>query len=75
MPTNFIKINYDIDAKEVKYHFACLFRAAPAAHGNSRARGQIGAAAGAYTTTIATQDLSHICDLLEACSNTESLTH
>ena len=35
----------------------CLFRAAPAAYGCSRARGQIGAAA------TATWDLSHICNL------------
>ena len=39
-----------------------LFRAAPAAHGSSQARGLIGAAAAAYT--IAT-----------ACDNAGSLTH
>ena len=29
----------------------------------------------AYTTTIATWDLSHICDLCHSCGNTGSLTH
>ena len=40
-----------------------IFMAAPAAYGSTQARGQIGAAAGAYTTATATLDLSHICDL------------
>ena len=33
------------------------------AYGVSQARGQTATAAGAYTTAIATHDLSHICDL------------
>ena len=39
----------------------CLFRATPAAHGRSQARGQIGAAACA--TATATADLRCVCDL------------
>ena len=37
--------------------------AAPAAYGNSQARGQIGAAAEAYASAMATPDLSHIYNL------------
>ena len=37
--------------------------AAPATYGSYQARGQIRAAAEAYTTATAMQDLSHICDL------------
>ena len=37
---------------------------APVACGHSQARGQIVATAAAYTTAIAIQDSSHICDLL-----------
>ena len=37
--------------------------AAPEGCGSSQARGQIGAAAAAYTTAMATVDLSSICDL------------
>ena len=40
--------------------------AAPAAYGNSWARGLIGAAAGAYAAGTATLDLSCICDLLRS---------
>ena len=44
--------------------FVCfLFTAAPEAFGNYQARGQIGAAAEAYTKATATLDLSCICDL------------
>ena len=38
--------------------------ATPEAYGSSWARGRIGAAAVAYTTATATQDLSCICNLL-----------
>ena len=41
----------------------CFLRAAPVAHGESQARGQIGAEAKAHTTATATPDPSHICDL------------
>jgi len=37
--------------------------AAPVAYRSSLARGQIRAPAEAYTTAMATPDLSHICDL------------
>ena len=43
--------------------FFLLFMAAPAAHGSSWARGRIRAVAVAYSTAMATLDLSHICDL------------
>ena len=43
--------------------FFFLFKAAHAAHGSSRARCQIGAAAEAYTTATATPDSSCLCDL------------
>ena len=42
------------------FFFCLFFRAAPVAHGGSQARGQLPA----YTTTIATQDLSHICNMV-----------
>ena len=41
----------------------CLFRAAPAAYGGSRARGLIWAITAAYTTATATPDLRQVCDL------------
>ena len=41
----------------------CLFRAAPAAHGGSQARGLIGPVVPAYTTATATPDPSHIFNL------------
>ena len=44
-----------------------LFTAAPVTYGNSQAKGWIGAAPAAETTTMATLDLSHICDL--CCSS------
>ena len=44
------------------FFFILLFRAAPAAYGSSQARGQTGATAASYTTAIATQDPSHVCD-------------
>ena len=37
--------------------------AAPVAYRSSRARGQIGAAAGAFATAMATLDPHHICEL------------
>ena len=40
-----------------------LFLATPMAYGSSRARGQIRAAAEAYTTAMATTDPNHISDL------------
>ena len=43
--------------------FFFLFTAAPEACGSSQARGQIEAAAEAYTTATATPDLSCICNL------------
>ena len=42
--------------------FVC-FMVASVAYGSSQARGQSRAAAVPYTTTLATLDLSHICDL------------
>ena len=47
----------------LSFFFFFLFRAAPMAYGSPQFRGQIGAAAGAYATAIATPDLSHICNL------------
>ena len=54
-------------AKSLKRNFFCLFRAAPAAHGSSQARGLTGAVAAGvhqqpYTTATAMQDLSRVCD-------------
>ena len=43
--------------------FWIFLTAAPAANGNSRARGRIRAAAMVYLTVVATLDPSHICDL------------
>ena len=40
-----------------------LFRAVPTAYGNSQARGESELQLLAYTTAIATQDLSSICNL------------
>ena len=37
--------------------------ATPVSYGSSQARGQIRAVAEAYTTAMATLDLSHICNL------------
>ena len=45
------------------YFYFFLFRAAPVAHGSSWARGPIRAAAKAYATATATQDLSCIYDI------------
>ena len=45
------------------FFFLFLFMAVPATHGSSQARGQSGAAAGAYTTATATPNLSHVCKL------------
>ena len=48
----------------LKPFFFLLFRAAPAAYGDSQVRGPNRAtAAGPHTTAIAMQDPSHICDL------------
>ena len=44
--------------------FFFLFMATPAAYASSQARIQIRAAAEAYTTATATQNPSHICNLL-----------
>ena len=43
--------------------FLFLFRAAPAAFGDSQAKGQIGAVAAGLATATAVQDPSHVCDL------------
>ena len=53
------------------------FMATPVAYESSWARGQIGPAAEAEAnaTTIATPDLSRICDLCCTCGNAGSLTH
>ena len=40
-----------------------FLKATPIAYGSSQARGQIWAAAEAYATAMAVQDLSQICDL------------
>ena len=61
--------------KNIKLSGFFFLMASPAAYGSSQARGQIRAAAVAYTTAKATPDLSYICDLAAACSNTGSLTH
>ena len=51
-------------------HFFCfwlfcflLFKAAPAAYGNSQARGQIGAVAASLCHSHTTPDPSSVCDL------------
>ena len=49
--------------------------AAPVAYGSSWARDQLGAAAEAYATAMATPDLSHILTYATACGNAGSLTH
>ena len=43
--------------------FLFFFMAAPAAYGNSQAKGWIGAATEAYATAMATPDSRHIFDL------------
>ena len=48
--------------KQTSFFFFFL-RATSMAHGHSQARGWIGAAAAAYTTTVATMDPSHIFKL------------
>ena len=45
------------------FFFFGLFRATPTAYGSSQARKQSELQLLAYTIAIATQDLSHICDL------------
>ena len=45
------------------FFFCSLFRAVPTAYGGSQARGQIGAAAAAHATAMATPDPSCIWDL------------
>ena len=57
------KKNKNKNTKRYAFFFF-LFKAAPMAHGSSQARGQIRAAAEAYTTATAIPDLSHILDLL-----------
>ena len=49
--------------------------ATPVAYGRSQARGQIRAAAEAYTTAMAPLDPSHICAYAEASGNAGSLAH
>ena len=56
---------YFCEAHEVRMvytFFFSLFMAAPAAYASSQARGQIGAAAEAYATAIATLDTRRICN-------------
>ena len=50
-----------------------LYMAGLVPHGSSQARGQIGAAAEAYTTVTATLALSHICDLHHSLQQLEIL--
>ena len=45
------------------FFFSFLFKATTAAYGSAWSRGQIGAAAEAYATAMATADPSHIRDL------------
>ena len=68
----------------VSFYFISLFYTRPAAYGCFQARGQVGAAAVAYTTSAATPELSHICVLhcnLQQCqilnplSKTRDWTH
>ena len=47
----------------IVFFFVIFFMPAPVVYGNSWARDQIRAAAGAYTTAIPTSDLNCICDL------------
>ena len=54
--------------------FFFLFRAIPATHGSSWARGWIGAATEGCTTATTTPNPSHICDKTAVCGNTGSLT-
>ena len=51
------------EAKGLESFFFFLFTTTPASYGSSLLRAQIRAAAEAYTTVTATQDLSHICNL------------
>ena len=51
------------------------FMVIPVAYGSSQARGQIRAAAEAYTTATATPDLSPSATCATACCNVGALTH
>ena len=55
--------NFSMSIKKIVWIFFFLFIAAFAAYGSSQSRGQVRAAAVAYTTVMATLDLSHSCDL------------
>ena len=58
------------------FFFLFLFRAVPVAYGSSQARDLIRLQLPAYTTAIATWDLSHLCRLHHrAHGNARSLTH
>ena len=65
----------------IYFEFIFLFRATPVAYESCRARGQIQAAAvayttaTAYTTAMAILDLSHICGLYCSLCDAGSLTY
>ena len=64
LPSSSQSLNRSLSsASEDFYIYVLLFKAIPVAYGNSQARSQIGAAAGAYATATATPDLNRFCDL------------
>ena len=52
-----------LSSHPLSFFFLVLLTAVPVAYGSSQAKGRIGAAAAAYATATATQDLSGIYDL------------
>ena len=54
--------------------FLLFFRAVPVAYGSSQARGWIRAAAAAYTTATATQDLTYVCSLYHSLEQHQILS-
>ena len=60
--------------KKKKKKFFFHFRVTPVAYRSSQAKGQIGAAAEAYTTATEVQDPSHICDLCQSFQQCQILS-
>ena len=58
-----MSVNLGVQDNDMVVRFSFLFKAAPVSYASSQARGQIKAAAEAYTAAIAMPDQSHICNL------------
>ena len=62
-PNTFHFTQCNIPQWQIFFFFFCLFRAALVAHGDSQARGLIGAVLPTYARATAMPDQSHVCDL------------